>query len=350
VAFSTCVHLFTVLFFAQALQAAPCQNDELYYGNWSQIFCLSPETGDSRLFLDLGDAGLPYPGAYAEISALNGELWYPGFIDFVQVVGVEINVTSGSSYLTGPGQNPPDVVICWYDIIVDNKRKVVYGSIDWPINEVSTKRIFMFNQSSNAPAVAFMNITMDFCNPCAVFSFSSLSTLDVNNNIYYAIEQNSVGQTWVLRVDFTTGAVSNSFHDSDLFGISTIAYNPVDGLLYGYLVLENEREYYNTSLITIDPTSGKYRVVTDFDLPKNLPYSYPPTYSPLFTYLDLAGGKAYGLYWSERVNTSCYYMNLKSIDLTKGVVLHSVEAGVGVPDWCPPEYEPVLPWALTMMQ
>jgi len=131
------------------------------------------------------------------------------------------------------------------------------------------------------------------------------------------------------------------------FGLQTIVYNPQDQLLYGYLALQSENYFYNTSIITIDPKTARYKVVSMIDVPADYPFQLPNTFDPLLVNLNPDLGRAYALYTTQNTTSKCYYHNLKTIDIRSGKVLYSI--GLGDIEWCPPGPELPEPWGLVTM-
>jgi len=197
-------------------------------------------------------------------------------------------------------------------------------------------------------AISFLNISLPCENNCVIFSHSPISSLDIKNNIYYSIVQSIVGATWILTIDFNQKTEAQvSRRSQNLLGLQTLVYNPEDKLLYGYLTWETETYFYNTSIITLDPITAEYKVVTMIDLPENMPVTQPMTFSPLLVNLNLQRKLAYALYTTLNTTSKCYYHNLKTIDILTGKVTYSVS--LDQTEWCPPDPEPPEPYGLTTM-
>jgi len=134
----------------------PCGVNEVYYGNYSMIECIRVDTGARRLLLDIEVNNLPFPGGYVPWTALNGEIWYPGFVTFLDQGAVEINVATQSSFHTGPGPVPSNVYLDWIDILVNPTNKLIYASFDWPIGNQWVRQFFYYPNASNSTAVSFL--------------------------------------------------------------------------------------------------------------------------------------------------------------------------------------------------
>jgi len=180
------------------------------------------------------------------------------------------------------------------------------------------------------------------------FSLSPVSTLDIKNNIYYSIIQSMVS-TWVLAIDFNQGKEAQiSRRSQDLLGLQTLVFNPEDQLLYGYLTWETQSYFYNTSIITLDPITAKFKVVAVIDLPENAPIiTHPNIYSPLLVNLNLQQKRAYALYYNVDNVTNCYDHTLKTIDIITGKILYSISLHDS--EWCPPLPELPEPFGITTM-
>jgi len=286
-------------------------------------------TGSSRTFLDIQGNNLPLvQGQVGNLVSLNGRIMYSGMgHDFFTSVLVNV-ILGGNIVVSGPVHTPvPNLVANWEDIVYDHIRGVVYCAINWWGNGRQYTNFLSKYQNLNegTSGEPWVNSTINFCGDgCGRFPFSRVSTLDFRSQIYTSLVQHiHTGHTWIFQVDVTSGELTSVVDSNRLFGISNLVLNHNDNKYYSWLNAIDGFTMFNSTIVTIDPTTAETTFVSLIDVPMNVPIEMGDTKMPLFADFDFRRGVAYGLY-QTRLATDHLEFNLYTIDILTGAVVHKV--------------------------
>jgi len=323
-----------------------CNDNELYFGNSSNLLCVNTQTGKTRLSADLWDQNLPV-GQQGQILAINGKGVYAGYnrTDDLSELAVYIDTATSSVTQSGNGFALKDVDQPWTDIQYDYVNDVIYGTIDLTdAPGLNVRHLFKFQNPSDVNYVLVLNITLD-CTLCQVYATSVASALDVKNQIYYGIVGNFGGG----YIEFiSVNLVKKQFYSTTtnkwgFYGLAAMAFNPADGQIYGYLPLATDDYLYNTTIVTIDPSNAISTLVSLVGVPAKVPISQYQSL-PLSVSFNFKQSVVYAVYMNV-TESGCYQFVLYTIDIASGKVTNSAPMQ---PLYCDESYLSV-PWGLASM-
>jgi len=189
------------------------------------------------------------------------------FVTLVQVADIDINNatlyiiginrTSSSQYLVGLNINNGKIASRHKLPFKFTFDFVSTPGLDWIPD---TDDLLIYGANSNGmytiyrvtPATGtFVQITQ-FNDPNHVLE--SIDTFDSVNNLLW-IQVSGYRELRNMAFDITTGALV--YNLTDLYGVMSLNFNPVDGLVYG--VASNQQ--YGTMLVTISSITGQYAIV-----------------------------------------------------------------------------------------
>jgi len=337
-----------VLISTKSVDFTPCTDDEVYYGNTTLLWCLNKQTAELRVSLDLEKASLPYPlESSGKLLAVNGKLSYSGQTDSgMHIAAVTVDTTTSQVLVTGNGYSPPHLVEDWNDLEYNYNKGSLVASIDWGFRP-RTKSVFEFDSPDSSTFTSLLNISMNYCIDCDVFGRSTLTALDVQNEIYWTIEENiGSGVTIAITVDIKNKEVMQEVSSSQegFYGLFALEYNPLDQVIYGLLPLAGPQRVYNTTIVAFDPTRATSKVISVLQVPSNVDITPRDPRMPLLVAFNFNQMQCFAVYIDYSPKDDCSYLALNTFAIATGKLLYKAllpQKSCGTdPEW---------PWGLASM-